>query len=711
MHVSCRNRGIVELDLQSVFANDQERGALAVVKSLDLSHNELSQLGGLQPFSSLVALDLSYNKLMSLHGLPLGLVRLNVSNNQLSSIEGLATLPLLQDLDVSNNKLTNVNGIQRSSPLTSLKLGNNRLSSGKGIEGLQHLQTLELHGNYINGVEDLTMLSTNRKLKNLTINNNPLTQVATYRSGFTKMLGALLTLDGSAVQRVEGDMANSSFNTSMTPSRRGSGDLGGAKPLASVASLGSARGHTRPASPSSNANRSRSSTPVRYASSGQRPHTPTNIPSNASMHSRARTPTTMMNSTMEGAPSSRTPAKPGTPRGQTPAGATLNQSAIVNQSAVTNTPQRAPLNSSLAFDSVKQRADSRRTELNSSKKQLELNVGELQALLEEEYQLTSGLQKQKKKLEAELSETKKVLSEELQKITSMAEDNQELRAQCEEMQALNVKCLKIHKHSELKLKEERARRIGDMDKLKSSHNVVVEGLRHKMQDGAESLKQSEETYNLWVQEKTKLHEYIQILEKENSSLAVKLSKYENAAADAQHMAANEFSGMALSPVKKSPATPKHEHEHERDDAIDITESSQLQERELSKLEVQVQEAPTGMSDARRLIEMSRNMNANRGSRPASVASATTPKAGANDIQWAGPPSDVGSTVSETANIQFAIHMKKLIIDELGKKPTPTRQHPTNPPLRQAQPEGSIPTVEELWSRGNSILYNQRSAMH
>ena len=45
------------------FSNEEERVALAVVKSLDLSHNELKQITGLQPFASLTQLDLRNNKL------------------------------------------------------------------------------------------------------------------------------------------------------------------------------------------------------------------------------------------------------------------------------------------------------------------------------------------------------------------------------------------------------------------------------------------------------------------------------------------------------------------------------------------------------------------------------------------------------------------------------------------------------------------------
>eukprot|EP01059_Diplonema_ambulator_P036184 TRINITY_DN8927_c0_g1_i1.p1 TRINITY_DN8927_c0_g1~~TRINITY_DN8927_c0_g1_i1.p1 ORF type:complete len:723 (+),score=172.34 TRINITY_DN8927_c0_g1_i1:49-2217(+) len=720
MHVSCRNRGIVELDLQSVFANDQERGALAVVKSLDLSHNELSHLGGLQPFSSLIALDLSYNRLVSLSGLPLGLVRLNVSHNQLTNIEGLATLPLLQDLDVSNNKLTSVHGIQRSSPLTSLKLGNNRLSSARGIENLQHLQTLELHNNFINRVEDLEALCSNRRLKNLTISNNPLTQVATFRSTVTRMLGSLLTLDGCTVQRLDGDMSNHSFNTATTPSRRASAtsDIssvhGHTKPLASAISIGSTvpgRVH-RSNSPASNVNRSRSSTPVRYSSAVHRTHTPP-----------AQHP-----GTAEGASASRTPTmKPSTPRGHTPVRAHPNPNpatphADQSISNNTQTPGHA-FNTSLAFESVKQRADSRRQELNSSKKQLEMNVGELQTLLEQEYQLTSSLQKQKKKLEQELAETKKMLSEELQKIEGLNDENGMLKAKCDELQSLNVKCLKIHKHSELKLKEERARRIGEFDKLKSTHNAVVEGLRNKVADGAAAAKQNEESYTLWLQEKAKLHEYIQILEKENSSLAVKLSKYENAAADAQHLAANEFSGMSLSPVKKAPATPRQHlssmHEEPIHEQVSMSAASVQRMSEVKEDTVPPGTIPPGMSDARKLIEMSRNMNAKGTSRPSSVASgATTPKArGQSDIQWAGPPSDVGSALSEKGSnqVEFAIHLKKWIMSELDKKSTPVpARHPPNTSHniigeRQAPADAPAPSVEDLWTRGNTILNNHRES--
>ena len=81
------------------------------------------------------------------------LERLELDNNNLTSLEGIENLTNLKWLDLSNNKLTSLEGIKNLTNLEVLKLSNNKLTSLKGIENLTNLEVLGLQNNPISGSE------------------------------------------------------------------------------------------------------------------------------------------------------------------------------------------------------------------------------------------------------------------------------------------------------------------------------------------------------------------------------------------------------------------------------------------------------------------------------------------------------------------------------------------------------------------------------
>lgn len=143
-----------------------EEGSLAQLLHLDLSGNQLTKLEPLimpaLKFASfakneiasaeefvghdkLVELDLSENKLQALTGIANmpQLVQLNLSGNEIASFEGLAGLPELKELDLSKNSLEGLDAPWAETPvLKSLKVNDNQISDVKAFEKLRLLVKL-----------------------------------------------------------------------------------------------------------------------------------------------------------------------------------------------------------------------------------------------------------------------------------------------------------------------------------------------------------------------------------------------------------------------------------------------------------------------------------------------------------------------------------------------------------------------------------------
>jgi hypothetical protein len=81
---------------------------LTSLKQLELQHNALLSLAGLQSLAGLTSLNLAGNRLTSLAGLALrapALLQLDVSSNALRSLEGLGACSRLQELSAGHNRL------------------------------------------------------------------------------------------------------------------------------------------------------------------------------------------------------------------------------------------------------------------------------------------------------------------------------------------------------------------------------------------------------------------------------------------------------------------------------------------------------------------------------------------------------------------------------------------------------------------------------
>lgn len=105
-----------------------------------------------EPFPSFITvLDLSLNRLtaLSLEGLSC-LVELNVSRNNLESLEGVDCCPALQTLNASHNEISFVCGYAANAQLTELDLSSNKIATVEDLRGVSvwgSVRTFDVTGN------------------------------------------------------------------------------------------------------------------------------------------------------------------------------------------------------------------------------------------------------------------------------------------------------------------------------------------------------------------------------------------------------------------------------------------------------------------------------------------------------------------------------------------------------------------------------------
>lgn len=107
------------------------------IRSLDASRNFVEMLPSNSPVT-LVTLDLSFNQLSSLNGFDVlkNLKHLNLSNNNISSAVGLTNLESLVSADFSYNLIRVIEGLERQKKLEVANFSHNQLRSYNDVRAL-----------------------------------------------------------------------------------------------------------------------------------------------------------------------------------------------------------------------------------------------------------------------------------------------------------------------------------------------------------------------------------------------------------------------------------------------------------------------------------------------------------------------------------------------------------------------------------------------
>lgn len=184
----------------SVMSGDQldVTAANSFTPDLILRNVNISDLAGIEHFTSVFKIDASGNNLTSLPDLSANtnleylylnnnqltdisfmlnnrnLLQLQLFNNQLTYFPALPGFVRLQQLFLSNNKITSIEDVSNLTNLSDLQIGNNMLTSLPDLSQNTNLVSLHFHQNNISDISDLIYLS---KLKDLYCWNTNITDL------------------------------------------------------------------------------------------------------------------------------------------------------------------------------------------------------------------------------------------------------------------------------------------------------------------------------------------------------------------------------------------------------------------------------------------------------------------------------------------------------------------------------------------------------
>ncbi|KAF7823078.1 Protein phosphatase 1 regulatory subunit pprA [Senna tora] len=142
-----------------------------------LANFGLAVIPHLSVFATLKVLNLSGNAIVRITAgaLPRGLHMLNLSKNNISTIEGLRELTRLRVLDLSYNRILRIgHGLASCSSLKELYLAGNKISEVEGLHRLLKLSVLDLRFNKLSTAKCLGQLAANyNSLQAISLEGNP----------------------------------------------------------------------------------------------------------------------------------------------------------------------------------------------------------------------------------------------------------------------------------------------------------------------------------------------------------------------------------------------------------------------------------------------------------------------------------------------------------------------------------------------------------
>ncbi|XP_024082044.1 centrosomal protein of 97 kDa isoform X2 [Cimex lectularius] len=165
------------------------------------------------PLHHLVRLDLSHNNIMSIEGLKelVHLSYLNLSSNKIKVIEHLNTNLQLEHLDLSDNFINSITNISQLTKLKKLLLHKNMIVQLRHCEILlpTSLESLTLAANKINDLNEISHLSSLQSLRDISIVSNPCVEMTgnavgfDYRPFLVNWCTSLKCIDGFVVDDIE----------------------------------------------------------------------------------------------------------------------------------------------------------------------------------------------------------------------------------------------------------------------------------------------------------------------------------------------------------------------------------------------------------------------------------------------------------------------------------------------------------------------------
>eukprot|EP01147_Barroeca_monosierra_P007693 gene7693-9905_t len=169
--------------------------------NLNASQNLVSELSTLGTLPSLQSLNLEKNLISSVIGLEgcRSLRILNLSKNKLTSLQGISCLVKLQELHVAHNHLVNLHGLEHLELLRILNASHNQISDTRPLQHVVLLQHLNLSYNKVSDETGLEFCTKLKWMVHLELIGNPIYDTRDYRLSMIYQFKALTVLDSMPV--------------------------------------------------------------------------------------------------------------------------------------------------------------------------------------------------------------------------------------------------------------------------------------------------------------------------------------------------------------------------------------------------------------------------------------------------------------------------------------------------------------------------------
>ena len=156
-------------------------GEMRSLTSLDVSNRNISRINGLEYAVNLKSLNLNSNKISDIYPLQnlTNLTNFYAHNNQISDITVLRNLDRLSDLRMGENKITDISILNNLINLKYIDLSNNNISNINSLKNLTKLNLIQLEKNQIT---DISALSNLTNLTNLNLGHNKIVDISILNS-------------------------------------------------------------------------------------------------------------------------------------------------------------------------------------------------------------------------------------------------------------------------------------------------------------------------------------------------------------------------------------------------------------------------------------------------------------------------------------------------------------------------------------------------
>ncbi|KAH6602000.1 hypothetical protein BASA61_001552 [Batrachochytrium salamandrivorans] len=169
--------------------------------SLNLCHNQIEGISGIDGLINLRALMLGCNRIRKIEGLEklVKLDLLDLHSNQIAIIENMDMIVDLRVLNLEDNLIETVPTLTKLNALEELNLKRNKICAFSNNDHLENLHRLFLSENNIDAVDDISAVFDLPSLTELTIETNKATDQTKYRLRIISRCKNIKLLDGRRV--------------------------------------------------------------------------------------------------------------------------------------------------------------------------------------------------------------------------------------------------------------------------------------------------------------------------------------------------------------------------------------------------------------------------------------------------------------------------------------------------------------------------------